>query len=112
MFVLVHGPVPLPRNVEDLTEIHVRPYFGPFGIEIPIDGRTKLVGRLLVIILFKEELANAVMRKRAVLIYFQRLFEFSNSARGVIHFFELLPTFVGFERQKIIQCFVEAGNIG
>src|SRR5579863_7649197 len=47
LLVFVYGAIALARNVENIPQLHVRPYFGPFWIQVAVDGRAKFIGRRL-----------------------------------------------------------------
>ena len=64
-----------PVTSKILPKIDMRPDFGPFGIKITVDGGTEFVGGRLIVVLFEEQFANAVMRQRTVAVDFQRLSE-------------------------------------
>src|SRR5712692_10917277 len=71
--VLIHRALALVGDVENLPEVDVRPDLGPLGLEVARERLAKFVRSRLVVVLQEEQLADPVVRQRAVAADVERL---------------------------------------
>ena len=66
--VFIRGAFSLIGDIEDLAQLNVAPDLGPFWFSVAAQRFTIGVRSRLVILLEKEDLGNAIVRKGAVVI--------------------------------------------
>src|ERR1700733_10935304 len=72
LLVLVDGAVALTGDVENVTELDMRPHLGPLGLEIPIERLAIFIGCRLVVVLEEVHFGDAEMRQRIVALRLER----------------------------------------
>src|SRR5277367_6703203 len=81
--VFVDGAFALAGDIENLSQLDAAPDLGPARFAVAVDGFAIGVGRGLVVPLIEENIRDAVVRERTVLVEIKRLVEFQERARQV-----------------------------
>src|SRR5215469_7329969 len=81
--VLSNSAFALAGDVEDLSKLDSAPHFCPAGITIAVERSAISIGGGLIIALEIEDLGDAIVRQRTVLVEIQSLVEFSQRARQI-----------------------------
>ena len=81
--VFVGGALALSRDVENLAQLDVAPDLGPARLAIAVQAVAVGVGRGLEVTLQEENLGDAIVGQRTVLVDFERLVELEQRAGKV-----------------------------
>src|SRR4029077_405290 len=81
--IFVDGAFALPGNIENLAELEVAPDLGPARLTVAVQGGAIRVGGGLVVSLQEEDLSDAVVGQRTVLVEIERLVEFGQGGGQV-----------------------------
>ena len=89
--VFVDGAFALASNIENLAQLYMAPDLRPARIAVTVNGRAVGICRRLIVSLQEENLRDAVVGQRTVLVLVERLVELRQRAGKIALLLQRLP---------------------